>query len=127
MIPCVLFGMKLFERLVEHVIDLIVAEILLEVVGIGFLVDFHIFDAKHFCKIFPVFFRDVVGEGAMVSTSCQNPCTCTDFEGGLWNPQGGSHGQIRHGFWLYALNLLRDETEAVAKVDNSGLDSAAGF
>ena len=59
----------------------------------------------------------------MVCTTCEDPRTCTNLECGLWNPEGRSYRQIRHGFRLDALNLLRDQTETVAEINNSSLDT----
>jgi len=59
----------------------------------------------------------------VVSTTSQNPCTSTNLKRGLWNPESAGNRQIRHGLWLDALNLLRNQTEAVAKIYDSSLDA----
>ena len=53
----------------------------------------------------------------MVRTTSQNPGTSTNLEGGLGNPKSRSHRKVRHGLGLDTLNLLRDETEAIAKIN----------
>ena len=61
----------------------------------------------------------------MVSTTGENPSTCTNLECGLRNPEGAGHGQVGHGLRLDALHLLRNQAEAVAEVNDGGLDATA--
>ena len=58
-------------------------------------------------------------------TAGEDPGACTDLERGLGHPKGTGHGQVRHGLRLDALHFLRNETEAVAQVYDSGLDATA--
>ena len=100
---------------------------LLEVGDVGLLVDADVLDAEHLSEVSPVLFVDVVREGAVVSTTGEDPGSSTDLEGGLGDPEGRSHGQVRHGLRLNALNLLRNQTEAVAKVNDCSLDTTANL
>ena len=117
----------LFQRLAEHVVHLVVLELLLEVVGVRLLVDLDVLDGKHLGKIFPVLLGDVVGESTVVRTTGQNPGCSANLECGLRNPESRGYGQLRHGLGLDALNLLRDEAEAVAQVNDSSLDATTGL
>ena len=53
----------LLQRLVQHEVDLVVAQGLLEVGDVGILVNLDILDAQHLGKVLPVLLVDVVGEG----------------------------------------------------------------
>ena len=53
----------LSQRFVEHEVDLVVAEGLLEVGDGGLLVDADILDAEHLGEVLPVLLVDVVGKG----------------------------------------------------------------
>ena len=117
----------LLQRLVQHEVDLVVAQGLLEVGDVGILVNLDILDAQHLGKVLPVLLVDVVGEGRVVSAAGENPGCSANLERGLRNPECRGDGQLGHGLRLDALYLLRDEAEAVAQVDDSGLDAATGL
>ena len=121
------YQLLLSKRFAKHVVHLVVLQLLLELVGLRVFVDLDVFDAHHLSEVFPVLFGDVVREGAVVSTTCKNPGTSTNLEGGLGYPEGTGHRQMRHGLWLDAFNLLRDEAEAVAKVNDSSLDTTTSL
>ena len=65
---------NLLQSFVQHEVYLVVAEGLLELAGLRVLVDLDILDADHLSEVFPVLLGDVVGEGAVVSTTGENPC-----------------------------------------------------
>ena len=54
---------QLLQSLVQHVVHFVVLQLLLELVGLGVLVDLNVLDAKHLGKVFPVLFGNVVREG----------------------------------------------------------------
>ena len=62
-----------------------------------------------------------------MSTTGQNPGGSTNLECGLGNPECRGNGQLGHGLRLDALNLLRDEAEAVAEVNDGSLDARTGL
>ena len=117
---------NLLQGFIQHEVDFVVLELLLEVVEVRLLVDLHVLDAEHLSKVLPVFFIDVVREGTVVGTASEDPCSSTDLEGGLRNPESTGNRQMRHGLRLDALHLLRNQTEAVAKVNDGGLDTTTG-
>ena len=118
---------NLLQGFIQHEVDFVVLELLLEVVEVRLLVDLDVLDANHLGEVLPVLLVDVVGEGTVVSTTCENPCGSTNLEGRLRNPQGAGHGQMRHGLRLDALDFLRDQTEAIAKVNDGCLDTTASL
>ena len=63
----------------------------------------------------------------MVSTTCENPCTSTDFECRLRNPESGCYGELGHWLRFDTLYLTCDKTEAVAEVNYCGLDTLTGL
>ena len=67
----VCFAVILLQGFVQHVVHLVVLELLLEVVGTRLLVDLDILDADHFSEVFPVLLVDVVGEGAVVCAASE--------------------------------------------------------
>ena len=99
----------------------------LESAGSGVLVDVDALDVEHLGKVFPVFGSDVVREGAVVSTTGENPCAGTNLERWLRNPKGGSNRELTHWLWLNALYFRGDETETVTKVYNSSLDTTTSL
>ena len=115
---------KSLQCFVEHIINLIVAKLSLEVADGGVFVDVDIFNAYHLGKIFPVLCRHIIGEGAVVGTTGKNPCASTYLEGGLGHPESGSHGELGHGLGLDALHFAGDEAETIAKVNDGGLDTS---
>ena len=117
----------LLKRFIQHVVHLVVLQLLLELVGLGVLVDLDVLNAHHLSEVFPVLLGDVVREGAVVCTACEDPGTGTNLEGGLGYPEGRSHRQVRHGLGLDALHLLRNQAEAVAKVNDCSLDTMTGL
>ena len=119
--------MILLQRLVHHIVNLVVAEGLLEVGGGGVLVDADVLDAEDFGEVVPVLFGDVVGERAVVCAASENPCTSTNFKVGLRNPQCRCNGEFGQRLGLDALHFLTDEAEPVAEVNDGSLDAVAGL
>ena len=56
-------AVSLLQRLVQHEVDLVVAEGLLEVGNVRLLVDLDVLDANHLGEVLPVLLVDVVREG----------------------------------------------------------------
>ena len=117
----------LSECFVEHEVNLVVAEGLLEVGNSSLLVDANILDASHLGKVLPILLGDVVRESAVVCTTSQNPGCSTNLECRLWNPQSRSYRKFWHWLRLDALNLLADQTETVAKVNNCSLNTSTSL
>ena len=63
----------------------------------------------------------------MVGATSQNPGSGANLEGGLGNPEGAGNRQLGHGLGLNALNLLRNQAETVAQVDDGSLDATTGL
>ena len=119
--------MILLQCLVHHVVNLVVAEGLLEVGGGGVLVDADVLDAEDFGEVVPVLFGDVVGERAVVCAASENPCTSTNFKVGLRNPQCRCNGEFGQRLGLDALHFLTDEAEAVAEIHNGSFQAGTGL
>ena len=56
-------AVPLLQRLVQHEVDLVVAEGLLEVGNVRLLVDLDVLDASHLGEVLPILLVDVVREG----------------------------------------------------------------
>ena len=54
---------ELHQRFIQHVVDFVVAQRLLEVVRVGLLVNLDVLDAQHLGEVLPVLLGDVVREG----------------------------------------------------------------
>ena len=115
----------LSQRLAQHIINLIIAELLLEAADSSVLINVYKLDVEYLAEVFPVLGSDVVREGAVVCTTCKNPSAGTNLECWLWNPKSRSNRELRHSLWLNALYLACDKAEAVAEVYYSGLDTLA--
>ena len=113
----------LLQCFVQHKVKLVVAQRLLELEGLRLLVDLDILKAENLGKVLPVLFGDVVRESTVVRTTGQYPCAGTNLERRLRNPQGTGHGQVGHGLRLDALHFLTNQAEAIAQVDDGGLDT----
>ena len=77
-----LFILRFFlsQCLVKHIINLVVAELLLEVADSCVLVDVDELNIQNLAEVFPVLGCDVVRECAVVSTASENPCASTYLE-----------------------------------------------
>ena len=80
-------SLKLSQRLVEHVVNLVVAELLLEAADSCVLVDVDELNTQDLAEVLPVLSSDVVRESTVVSTTSEDPSTCTNLECWLWNPE----------------------------------------
>ena len=80
---------KSLQCFVEHIINLIVAKLSLEVADGGVFVDVDIFNAYHLGKIFPVLCRHIIGEGAVVGATAS---VYKDVE--PWTVVGGNPAKV---------------------------------
>ena len=68
-------SLKLSQRLVEHVVNLVVAELLLEAADSCVLVDVDELNTENLAEVYPVLSSDIVRECTVVSPTNKEPST----------------------------------------------------
>src|SRR5581483_217768 len=109
------YGLAPMREAVVHVVP---AQLLLEVQEGRAGIDKQVLQARHFGEILEVLRGECLAVGGMMRAASEDPGSRRDFEVRLWMPDGACDRQLRQRvLWLYRVNLVHDEPEAITHVD----------
>ncbi len=92
------------------------------------LVDHHELDAQDVGEGAQLLDVHRLGEDGVVGRARQDPGFGAGLQIRQGFPQGAGHREFRHGLWqVHHLQLIDHQTEAVAHVDEAGVDRLAGW
>lgn len=111
----------------ELVVDLVPLQGLLELGDAGVLVNHHALDAHEVGEGAQLLDIHRLGEHRVVGGPGQDPGLGAGLQVRHGLPQGARHRQFRHGLWqVDYFQLIDHQPEAVAQIDQAGVDRLAG-